>query len=141
MTNERSNNQLMNFYGTAKSTVSRVAGRVIGNSRELTMRFYKEHGMWYADVPGWIGPKAMLLMVQGADTFLDYLSNNGIETTLELSLDSQEEYGRLDYTFPHPANDGAFYTTEMKGEDHLMWLCGVTEFVFGHMPEKIWYKK
>ena len=39
-------------YGTAKSTVSRVAGRVIGNSRELTMRFYKEHGMWYADVPG-----------------------------------------------------------------------------------------
>ena len=90
MTNERSNNQLMNFYGTAKSTVSRFAGRVIGNRRELNMRFYKEECMWYADVPGWPGPKAMLLMVDGADTFLDYLTHNGEEITLNISLDPKQ---------------------------------------------------
>jgi hypothetical protein len=141
MTNERRNNQLMNFYGAAKSTVSRFAGRVIGNSRELNMRFYKEHGMWYADVPGWIGPKAMLLMVDGADTFLDYLSGYTSEVKLDLSLDPKNEYQVLNYTHPHPAGDGAYYTTDMNGCDHKLWLCGVTEFVFGYMPEEVWYKK
>ena len=141
MTNERSNNQLMNFYGTAKSTVSRFAGRVIGNRRELSMRFYKEESMWYADVPGWPGPKAMLLMVDGADTFLDYLTNHGEEITLDISLDPKQGYEVLNYTHPHPGNDGAYYTTEMDGADHKLWLCGVTEFVFGYMPEEVWYRR
>jgi len=29
----------------------------------------------------------------------------------------------------------------MKGRDHKLWLCGVTEFVFGFMPEEVWYRK
>ena len=133
-------NALLSAYGAIKTAAAKAAGKLHGNKRELTMRFYKEDLMWYADVKGWPGPKGMLLMVDGADTFLDYLSNNGDEITLDLSLDPRQGYQVLNYTHPHPANDGAYYTAEMNGRDHKLWLCGVTEFVFGHMPEEVWFK-
>lgn len=63
-------------YGTVKSFASKEAGTLNGNKRELTMCFYKENWTWYADVLGWLSPKGLLAMVDGADTFLDYLSNN-----------------------------------------------------------------
>ena len=44
----------------------------------------------------------MLLMVDGADTFLDHLSNNGDEVTLDLSLDPKQGYDVLNYRYPHP---------------------------------------
>jgi len=36
----------------------------------------------------------------------------------------------------HPAGDSAYYRTTLNGWPHMMWLCGVTEFVFGKMPER-----
>ena len=129
------------IYGTLKSVASKAAGKIAGNKGALTMRFYKEEFMWYADVKGWPGPKDMLLMVDGADTFLDYLSSNGDEVILDLSLDPKAGYEVLNYIHPHPASDGAYYIADMNGYDHKLWLCGVTEFVFGYMPEEVWYKK
>lgn len=130
-------NTLLSAYGAIKTAAAKAAGKPNGNKRELTMRFYKEAGMWYADVKGWPGPKAMLLMVDGADTFLDYLSNNGDEVTLDLSLDPKQGYDVLNYRYPHPGNDGAYYSTQIAGREHVLWLCGVTKFVFGDMPRKI----
>ena len=53
----------------------------------ITKRFYKENGMWYIDLPEYLeaglGTKNNLLMVAGADTLLDILSNNGTEITIE----------------------------------------------------------
>jgi len=134
-------NPLYQAYAKLKVAAAKAAGKVKGYSPELSMRFYKEDGMWYADVVGWPGPKNMLLMVDGADTFLDYLSGYTSEVKLDLSLDPKNEYQVLNYTHPHPAGDGAYYTTDMNGRDHKLWLCGVTEFVFGYMPEEVWYKK
>ena len=38
--------------------------------------------------------------------------------------------------------DGAmYYYTDKDGAEYPMWLCGVTEFVFGNMPEKIYCRK
>ena len=129
------------IYGKLKSAASKAAGKIAGNKTELTMRFYKEESMWYADVNGWPGPKDMLLMVDGADTFLDYLSSNGEEVILDLSLDPKAGYEVLNYIHPHPAGDGAYYIADMNGYDHKLWLCGVTEFVFGYMPEEVWFRK
>lgn len=129
------------IYGTLKSAASKAAGKIAGNKTELNMRFYKEGFMWYADVVGWPGPKDMLLMVDGADTFLDYLSRQGEEVTLDLSLDPKAGYEVLNYIHPHPAGDGAYYIADMNGSEHKLWLCGVTEFVFGYMPEEVWYRK
>jgi hypothetical protein len=134
-------NTLLSAYGAIKTAASKAAGKLYGNKNELQMRFYKEDFMWYADVKGWPGPKGMLLMVDGADTFLDYLSNNGNEISLDLSLDPKQGYDVLNYRYPHPGNDGAYYSTQMGEDEHLLWLCGVTEFVFGYMPEEVWYRK
>ena len=129
------------IYGTLKSAASKTAGKIAGNKTVLTMRFYKEEFMWYADVKGWPGPKDMLLMVDGADTFLDYLSGKGEEVILDLSLDPKAGYEVLNYIHPHPAGDGAYYIADMNGREHKLWLCGVTEFVFGYMPEEVWYMR
>ena len=129
------------IYGTLKSVASKAAGKIAGNKTALTMRFYKEEFMWYADVKGWPGPKDMLLMVDGADTFLDYLSGKGEEVILDLSLDPKAGYEVLNYIHPHPAGDGAYYIADMNGREHKLWLCGVTEFVFGYMPEEVWYMR
>ena len=55
-----------------------------------TLSFYKESGIWYADLPAFLeaglGTKSNLMMVDGADTFLDYLSNETNIATLILSL-------------------------------------------------------
>ena len=134
-------NPLYQAYARLKVAAAKAAGKVKGYSPELSMRFYREDGMWYADVAGWPGPKNMLLMVDGADTFLDYLSNYSNEVQLDLSLDPKNGYQVLNYTHPHPAGDGAYYTTDMNGSDHKLWLCGVAEFVFGYMPEEVWYTK
>ena len=132
---------LHKIYGTLKSTASKAAGKIAGNTSELTMRFYKEDLLWYADVNGWPGPKNMLLMVDGADAFLDHLSGYGEEITLDLSLDPKAGYEVLNYIHPHPAGDGAYYMADMNGRQHKLWLCGVTEFVFGYMPEEVWYEQ
>jgi hypothetical protein len=53
------------------------------------LRFIKEVGLWYADLAEFLeqglGTKNNLLMVDGADTFLDLLSENGEEITLNIS--------------------------------------------------------
>lgn len=134
-------NTLLSVYGAIKTAASKAAGKIAGNKTELTMRFYKEGFLWYADVNGWPGPKNMLLMVDGADVFLDHLSSKGEEITLDLSLDPKAGYEVLNYIHPHPAGDGAYYMANMNGCEHKLWLCGVTEFVFGYMPEEVWYKK
>ena len=41
---------------------------------------------WFAVIPSWPGPRAALAMVDGADTFLDSLSEGNPQVTLELSL-------------------------------------------------------
>jgi hypothetical protein len=134
-------NTLLSAYGAIKTAASKAAGKLYGNKSELQMRFYKEHLLWYADVNGWPGPKNMLLMVDGADVFLDHLSSKGEEITLNLSLDPKAGYEVLNYIHPHPAGDGAYYMANMNGCEHKLWLCGVTEFVFGYMPEEVWYSK
>ena len=108
------------IYGTLKSAASKAAGKIAGNKTALTMRFYKEEFMWYADVNGWPGPKDMLLMVDGADTFLDYLSGKSEEVILDLSLDPKSGYEVLNYIHPHPAGDGAYYIADINGSEHKL---------------------
>ena len=59
-----------------------------------TLSFYKEAGIWYADLPAFleagIGTKTNLMMVDGSDTFLDYISNNQGKVTLKLSTEPFE---------------------------------------------------
>lgn len=136
------NNQLkLKSYGVTKSVLARAAGKVLGpkNKSTFTMRFYKEEGGWFADVPNWPGPKAALAMVWGADTFLDYLSKGVGEVTVSVSDKELDNYAKLQWVYDNIYGDGAHYKTTIHGRDHILWLCAVTEFVMGKMPREIWF--
>ena len=133
-------NPLLRAYGRVKSRAARAIGKMYERQNSSGMDFAKEDGVWYAQVKGWPGPKAMCAMVDGADTFLDHLSGNGDRVRVLLSRSPQAGYAPLTYLAPHPAGDGAYYTVDLNGAEHRMWLCGVTEFVFGAMPDRIYYR-
>ena len=126
-----------------------------------TLSFYKEAGIWYADLPAFLeanlGTKANLMMVDGADTFLDLVSNNQGKATLKLSTEEFENAdakltkirigmnkGLLDNIGHALVDYGAYYHVDsFKGEtiNHQLWLCPVTEYVFeGGYPETIFIK-
>jgi len=110
-------------------------------------RFIKEEtGRWYIDLPEWTGDKAELQMVAGADTMLDYVANGNNEVELILSetifegansLKLLHDYGK------ETGGGGIYLLEEYEGEvlNQEMWLCEVTEWVFGRLPEVIYFKK
>lgn len=124
-----------------------------------TLSFIKEDGIWYADLPEFLerglGTKANLMMVDGADTFLDLLSNNGRYITLSLSRVVPLTYSgclqkikrgmnaQLLAELGHaPVEYGAYYhVSELYGHpfEHQLWLCPVTEYVFGEYPDQIYF--
>jgi len=131
---------------------------------KVTKRFYKENGMWYIDLPEFLeaglGTKNNLLMVAGADTLLDILTDNGTEVTIEfgnerfdgsnVQLDMKEmgkDQTLLDAVGHAPVDYGAYYSaynTQWLGYEFKLssvWLCPVTEYVFGGgYPERIYLR-
>lgn len=109
----------------------------------MRVRFYNRDGSWYADLPEYIesgGTEADCLMVSGADTWLDFLSNYGDNIVLELSA---EEPLTHSITKIHEDDFGATYMAYEYNEkpiNHQMWLCPVTLFVFGNYPQTIYYR-
>ena len=132
----------------------------------LTHAFYKENGIWYIDLPEFLdaglGTKANLMMVAGADTFLDKISNNGKRVKIEIGgeFSTMQNLNHYDYhllktnygmdkqlldSVGHaPVDYGAYYDATKIGADeidHKLWLCPVTEYVFGgYYPEVIYIK-
>jgi hypothetical protein len=127
----------------------------------MIKRFYKERDIWYIDLPEFLeeglGSKANLMMVDGADTLLDILSNNGSEITLEISdkafpegitLLELDRTGKnqelLDAVGHAPVANGAYYNTLLINNNKItmsVWLCPVTEYVFdGYYPQNIYVK-
>ena len=127
-----------------------------------TLSFYKENGIWFADLPAFLnaglGTKANLMMVDGADTFLDFVSNNQNRAALKISITPFEgsdailnkiglglNQGLLDKIGHAKVDYGAYYHIEkFKGIviNHQLWLCPVTEYVFeGIYPQTIYIKQ
>lgn len=105
----------------------------------MTHKFVKEYGRWYIDLPQWTGSRSDLLMVAGADTLLEKLSENNDEVAIALDVNPFESANVMKMLFKTPVVGGATYRTD---NGHLLWLCKVTEFVFGgSMPKSIYFKK
>lgn len=107
-------------------------------------KFYKEENNWFVDLPEWEGSKSDLLMVGGADTMLDIISNNGTEVLTAISETEFEGAAVLEYVRPaEEIGEGSFYILkEYEGKELNLsvFLCDVTVFVFGKFPEKIFLK-
>ena len=124
-----------------------------------TLLFNKESGIWYIDLPDFLemglGTKSDLMMVDGADTFLDKLSKNSIAVKVFVSLHKYDGFEArisminkgmnqdlLVQKGHAPVDYGAYYKLDVFNgaqSDHVLWLCPVTEYVFGgNYPDKIW---
>jgi hypothetical protein len=133
---------------------------------KLVHSFIKEDGVWYIDLPEFIeaglGTQANLMMVAGADTFLDLLDEEGTgKVTLTLStapfLSAGAFKGKIEFEklfmdmeelakYDHPPVEfGANYIVtryQSKKINHRMWLCPVTLYVFGgEYPKEIYFSK
>jgi hypothetical protein len=108
-----------------------------------TLKFYKEDsGSWYVDLD-WKGAKAELLMVAGADTMLDILAGN--KASVELDVDLHAFTNSTMLTLRHKGETeggGHYFVKEHNGQQLNLevWLCDVTNFVFGYIPEKIFFR-
>jgi hypothetical protein len=108
-------------------------------------RFYKEvTGRWYVDLPEWEGSKDDLEMVDGADTFLEILSQGEGISNVTLSDENYEGSYTLEMQRLGGKIGGAWYKLEsFEGIEFNMemWLCDVTSFVFGRLPNIIYFSK
>ena len=131
--------------------------RPVSDRQKQIISFVKEQGIWYADLPEFLtmglGSRTNLMMVDGADTFLDLLGNGQKRVTLTVSTRPFKGYQTrmvksgnglnpdlLERIGHAPVDYGAYYSvTEIHGKPfrHRLWLCPVTEYVFGCYPEEV----
>jgi hypothetical protein len=113
----------------------------------MEKRFYKENAIWYIDLPEFLeqglGSKANLMMVDGSDNLLDILSQNSNEVTVEFShlpfvgathsLRAQQIGSNQDLLskIGHALVSYGMYYNVRELNDMRIWLCPVTEYVFG----------
>ncbi len=113
-----------------------------------THRFVKEPAGWYIDLPAYIeqgGSKGDLAMIEGADTMLDIIAEGQTAVTITLDTEPFEGADLLKLTEKcGPYIGGGYYllrTWEGRDLMHNMWLCAVTEFVFGYLPERVFIRR
>lgn len=110
----------------------------------MDFRFYREDdNRWYIDLPDYIGDKADLEMVMGADSLLTIMSQNKKELHLTLTEDENVNEDCCLTLCPKqdtvPREQGRFYLARLYDAiEFEIWLCAVTLFVFnGRYPEII----
>ncbi|HKO81148.1 MAG TPA: DUF6717 family protein [Chitinophagaceae bacterium] len=111
-------------------------------------QFIKEASDWYIDLPEYLqqgGSKGDLQMVSGADTLLDIIAGENNKVTLQIDTTQFSDADELLLTeLCDPILGGGYYHLkrfENKEVNRNLWLCDVTRFVFGSIPEKIYIKQ
>lgn len=135
-----------------------TTARPVADTQTQTLAFVKDQGIWYADLPEFLeaglGTRANLMMVDGADTFLDHLAEGNPRITLQIAtkpfpgwqshmhkIRKGLNQALLQIIGHAPVDYGAYYkVTQLNGQphNHQLWLCPVTEYVFGNYPAEIY---
>ncbi len=111
-------------------------------------KFIKTGADWYIDLPEFIeqeGSIGDLQMVDGADKMLDMMAENG--DSVILCIDKEQFDGADLITLIEkcdPYVGGGYYLMQKyEGQEinRTMWLCQVTEFIFGDIPLNIFVKR
>lgn len=116
----------------------------------MIYKFYKtEDQEWFVDLPGYPGCKEDLQMVMGADSMLDIYAGGAEVVHLDIEVDDSTidvaEYDTLVKT-EEELEAGANYLINSLMNKRILatfhiWLCDVTEFVFGEFPDYLFIKK
>lgn len=100
------------------------------------VKFYKEDGKWYADVPN--HTKEENEMVYGADTLLEKLSEGESEVVLLITEFAIDGTDPIFCSMKSHDDEGAFYKVYRNyGRESLgeIWLCNVMHDVTNEHPE------
>ena len=115
-------------------------------STRAQIKFEREGSDWYAVIPEYPGPKADLQMVLGADHLLYIIAEGAsmVELTFDtVPFDGSELLVRKSLGWQGDRQyEGATYWLETyRGLPYgfEVWLCDVTIFVFGNLPEAIYF--
>lgn len=105
-----------------------------------------DKGEWYLHLPDWNGDPEDLQMVEGADHWLDLMSNKGTKVKLLMADVHFPEAEVLTLLRIKEENlgGGGIYFLEFFNKQKVglkLWLCEVTEFVFKQLPQKIYFLK
>jgi len=92
---------------------------------------------WYVVLPEWPGDRADLEIISGADAFCEILAQGEQNITVGMSIEPFDGY-RYKLTFVNHEGGGGDYHLTSLFYDFPVWLCHVTKFVFGSMPENIY---
>lgn len=111
-------------------------------------KFIKTGNDWYIDLPEFLeqgGSIGDLQMVDGADKMLDMMAGKESFVTVYVAREKFEGADILTLTEKcEPNVGGGYYMMKYyEGQEinQTLWLCQVTEFVFGDIPQQIFVKK
>jgi len=104
-----------------------------------TLKFNKEDNKWYIDIPEWQGSKADLEMVSGADDLLEYLADNK-DTVSIIAFEDIPSGPSICLEKSKDLTNGADYKVFGCDAVDELWLCDVTKYVYGYMPDFIFVK-
>jgi hypothetical protein len=84
-------------------------------------------------------------MIQGADEWLNLLSKQGEKVTVNLSNEKFDNAAYLTLIRLGEENLGGggnylLETYQNKKINLKIWICEVTEFIFGEYPQKLYFK-
>lgn len=122
----------------------RIENTTILNGIPILGMFGSRKDRWYIDLPEWLGPRANLEMVMGADVMLDVLSSGQERVNVTFSNYASAEF-EAELKLTHLSN-GDYTVTDLTNSyttvPEQIWLCGVTQFVFqSDYPQEIYLKK
>lgn len=107
---------------------------------ELTFEKW-EDGRWFVVLPEYDGDQEDLEMVDGADALLDYLTEDGLYVTVDVSLEDAEDHPILLRLVAHDEIGGTYQVKNLDEFRQDIWLCNVVHFVYGEHPEIIYFRQ
>ncbi len=111
-------------------------------------KFIRTGQDWYIDLPEFLdqgGSVGDLQMVDGADKMLDMMAGNKDYVIVDVAkeqFDGADILTLIEKCDPY-IGGGNYMMKHYEGQEinRTMWLCQVTEFVFGDIPQTIFVKK
>ena len=109
--------------------------------------FVRKGREWFIDLPEYLeqgGSEGDLQMVDGADTMLDIIAGTEDKAQIMIAAQPFEGADKLLLTEKcDPYIGGGSYFLEYFNGNKIaqtIWLCQVTEFVFGDIPDQIFFR-
>lgn len=123
-----------------------MATNVFGRKKEYNLQFdHEEDGCWYIHYPNWPFSHHNLMMVAGANSMCDVLSDDGKFTFVNV-IPSKTKLDKPGYAEliqkEHGLAGGSTYEVHyLPGFTRDIWICPVTLFVLGEYPNYIYVRK